>query len=55
MGAANFPVSPQRREHGRAPKAHERKSQGKKKKKEALHTHWENSNIYVMLLKIIKS
>lgn len=33
MGAANFPVSPQRREHGRAPKAHERKSQGEKKKR----------------------
>lgn len=57
MGAPNFPVSRQRREHGRTPRAHERKSQKKKRKrkKKALHIYWENSNIYVMLLKIIKS
>lgn len=56
MGATNYPVPRQQREHGRIPKAHERKSQKETTTaKKAVHTYWENSNTYVMLLKIIKS
>lgn len=40
MGAPNFPVSRQRREHGRTPRAHETKSQKKKRKGKEKRKHY---------------